>query len=102
MSVGNYKFVLSKTGRLYVGFAHSDYHQEIAGIPHSDVKSAGYLLWGVDEVCLPNGKSIGYGIDVNGCEEEVISLLPDTEDELLEKLLTNAANGDFPRVSFGG
>ena len=100
MSVGNYKFVLSRAGILYVGFSHSDYHQDIAGISHQEVKAAGYLLWDSDEKWFPNGKSVGYEIDVNGCEDEVISLLPTTEDALHEEMYVQQDDEQRPRAKF--
>jgi hypothetical protein len=100
MSIGLYKFVLSHAGILYVGFSHGDYHEDIAGIPRQEVKAAGYLHWGVEEKWFPNGKSIGYDIDVSGCEDEVISLLPTTEDALHEEMYVQQDDEQQPRAKF--
>lgn len=68
--LGNFKFVLTKDIKLFIGFAHHDFHYDICGgLDVFQIRSAGYLHFGKisdepEESWHPNGSSIGYRIGV--------------------------------------
>lgn len=89
MSYGQFKFVLSKEEKLYIGYS-GDFHADICGLLRREVLAAGYIAFDGD-TAIPNGKSIGYSISAEGYEDLVSQKLGGLTKREIFKLLEEGA-----------
>lgn len=71
---GQFKFVLDIRNKLYIGFSHDDYHQDICNnLLRNEIKGAGWLKYvKATNQWIPNGKSIGYNVSFDDHAETII------------------------------